>query len=114
MLRYDKSLRELQTEHAETYSCMTLLLEKYDWEFFSADGASEIQAYEILDDVFGLAYSLEHLACLVANEIYKMNREIQKADSEDAEEKRAVIAKLVSYITYNIDPEIWSEHPEFR
>lgn len=108
-----KSFKELKEEVSETYDSMAMLLEKFDWNLFSADGQNKIEAYAILDDCFREARDIESLIDYVADEICKLEKEIQEATPEDAAEKKEVIKLLANYIVENVADELTDGRREF-
>ena len=105
-----KSFKELREEVSETCASTEQLLEKFDWSFFSADGQNKIEAYEILDDCFRIARSIESLIDNVADEICKLEKEMTP---DDAAEKKVVIKILANYIVDNCDDELTDGRREF-
>lgn len=108
-----KSFKELKEEVTETYASIAQLLEKFDWNLFSADGQNKIEAYAILDDCFRIARDIESLIDAVADEICKLEKEIKTANPEDAAEKKEVIKILANYIVDNCDDELTDGRREF-
>ena len=113
MLGDYKSFKELKEEVSETYDSMAMLLEKFDWNLFSADGQNKVEAYAILDDNFRIARDIESLIDYVADEICKLEKEIKTATPEDAAEKKEVIKLLANYIVDNCDDELTDGRSEF-
>ena len=118
MGRYYDSFRKLRESVADTYGNMAMLLEKFDWGFFSEEGQNKIEAYAILDDAFELDADKKELVQIVAGEVHKLEKKIKEyreAGSEkDAEDSNAVLKLLVKYIRHNLDEEIWEEYPDFN
>ena len=99
---------ELQKEVKETWDSIAVLLEKFDWGFFTNDACNQIQAYEVLNEAFGFSDDSKELVSYVANEIVKLKQKAKDADD------REVIKYLVKYIRFNFPEELWDEHTEFN
>lgn len=118
MGRYYDSFRKLKESVADTYGNMAMLLEKFDWSFFSEDGQNKIEAYAILDDAFNLADDKKELVQIVAGEVRKLEKKVEESrnagSDKDADDSNAVLKLLVKYIRHNLDEEFWDEYSEFN
>ena len=113
MARYYDSFQKLKENVSETYGNIAMLIEKFDWGFFSEEGQNKIEAYAILDDAFMFAADFRDLVQFVSNEISKLEGEIKTAKPEDAAEKREVIKLLAKYIRNNLEDDLWQDFPAF-
>ena len=105
MARHYDSFDKLKENVSETYASIAQLLEKFDWEFFSEDGAKKIEAYEILDDAFRFASDHNDLVKYVAGQVYEMANTVAKEE---------VVVYLVKYIRHNLAEEFWQDYSEFN
>lgn len=116
MLGYD-DFKTLKKDVAETWDGMAILLEKFDWAFFTDEAAIQVEAYEILNDSFKASCDSEDLVKRVAEEIINLENKIRlqrKVGSKaDAEDNNAVLKHLVKYIRENFPEDICNEHTEF-
>ena len=101
----------------ETWSSMALLLEKFDWKFFTEEAAIQVEAYEILDDAFDFADDSADFVKLISDEIDKLEEKIKlqrKVGSKtDADDSNALLKYLVKYVHFNFPEDLWKESPEF-
>ena len=111
------SLRESATA---IYSSMEQLIEEFDWDIFTDEGAVKCEAYGILDDAFRCSDSKTDLVKAVAGEIAGLVKEIKEArengsseNLEDAAHAAEIVKYLVKYIRHNCEDELWEEYPEF-
>lgn len=104
---------ELQKEVKETWDGIAVLLEKFDWDFFSEAGSIKAQGYEILDDAFRACNTKEAVAAYVANEVYVIKNRIKNTENQArADELKAIGNYLVDYMIENFEEKILSDHSE--
>ena len=104
----------------EVYKSMNVLLDEFDWEVFSEEGAIRCEAYEILTDAFKRCDSKVDLAAIVAGEInnlwYDMREERRKGapeNLEEAEHLSQIARYLIRYMIYNCEEECLEDHAEY-
>ena len=118
--------RELAKDVKETWDSISQVLDKFDWDFFSTEGAVKAQGYEILDDVFRDACTKDEAAADVANEIGVIKNRVKNlmkaSPSTEArtkvqgriDELLAIGTWLIDYVRANFEEEIVKNHSQFR
>lgn len=113
MARYE-DFKALKRDAEGTWDSIAQLLEKFDWDFFSASGAVQAQGYELLDDAFKASFTKEEVAAYIANEVAVIKNRIKNTQNQErASELLAIGNWLIDYIRKNFEDEITSDHPEF-
>jgi len=109
-----EDFRALKKDVEETWDSIAQLLEKFDWDFFSASGSVQAQGYELLDDAFKASFTKEEVAAYIANEVAVIKKRINNTQNQErADELLAIGNWLINYIRENFEEEITSDHPEF-
>lgn len=113
MARYD-DFRALKKDVEETWDSIAQLLEKFDWDFFSASGSVQAQGYELLDDAFKASFTKEEVAAYMANEVAVIKNRIKNTQNQErAAELLAIGNWLIDYIRENFEDEITNDYSEF-
>lgn len=117
-MTYYEDFDTLKKDMLDTWRSMELLLEKFDWKFFTDEAAIQVEAYGILADAFDVSDDRADFFKIVAGEIFKreqkvnLNRKI--GNLSEALDENALLRHLATYVCNNFPDEECNEYREFN